>query len=78
MTHTEAVQKTREMFRDLHTSCIKDAAAGAFHVNDLESYARWELDLANKSRAGQFDNSFTFRQHAHYLLTGECIALLAA
>jgi hypothetical protein len=71
----ETIQRTREHFRDIHLACIRDAEDGTTRVNDLPGYVSWQqaaiADVMNTERF-----SVTFLQRAHWLQTGECIALL--
>lgn len=69
----ETMQLTREHFASLHTACATECAQDA---NDPVAYAARCHRLAAQALAGDFDHSFTFLQRAHYLQTGECVALL--
>jgi len=72
----EFVIKARVHFADLCAKCINDAVNGIDKVQDLEGYIRWNNDMAAKSLAGDYDHTFSQRQYAYYLQTGESIALL--
>ena len=76
MTQAEATLATRQHFANVIAECIADARSGKLKVNDIERYIReWGDDLS-RTINGEYDHTFTHRQHAHYLLTGECFALL--
>lgn len=71
----ETIQRTREHFIDIHRRCIEEAQSGQTRVNDLASYVAWQEDcIADMADKEQF--SVTFLQRAHWLQTGECVALL--
>ena len=72
----ETIAATREHFADIGRQCIADAKAKIIHVNDLPSYIAWREKGIADSLSGAADHSVTFQQHAHYLETGECVALL--
>jgi len=72
----DSIQKTRQWFADNAQACIDEVASGAVRVNDPESYFEWRRKQIADSLAGRSDHTFTFLQHAHYLQTGECVALL--
>lgn len=77
MTDQEATIKTREHFADLCDKCIQGAKNGEFRVNDLEKYIKQNTESKHADLAGENDHTFTFYQYKHYLLTGNCVALLA-
>jgi len=72
----ETVQLTREHFAALYNACASECQSGGITVNDPALY----IDRCNRNAAqalsGRFDTSFTFMQRAHYLQTGDCVALL--
>lgn len=72
----ETVQKAREWFAANARACIADAQLGAFRVNDLPRYVAEREQYAVDALAGAYDHTFTFRQLAYWLQTGECVALL--
>lgn len=73
----ELIIKTREHFVSVERACIEEAVSGKVRVNDLASYIQWCERNIEAHLAGQSDHTFTFRQYAHYLETGQCVALLA-
>lgn len=84
----ETIIRTRQHFADNCTLCAASAVAydsiprdqlpeGKFFVNDLISYRRRENQKALDFIEGKNDNSFTFWQRAHWLQTGECVALFS-
>jgi hypothetical protein len=76
MLTPETVQKTREWFAANALACIAEAESGAVRVNDLAFYRSACLKSYEEYLAGRWDHTFTFQQRAHYIQTGECIALL--
>jgi hypothetical protein len=72
----ETIIATRQWFADNARGCISEVESGAVRVNDPESYFEWRLQQVADSLAGNNDHTFTFLQRAHYIQTGECVALL--
>ena len=72
----ETILATRQWFADNAMACIAEVESGAVKVNDPEKYFAWRKESAANSLAGKNDHTFTFMQRAHYLQTGECVALL--
>ena len=71
----ETIALTREHFADISRRCIADATEGRQHVNDLDSYVAWqESAIRDVMTCERF--SLTFLQRAHWIQTGECVALL--
>lgn len=81
----ETIQKTRELFAENQRQCAKLSQEygsgpiqqdGGFYVNGHSQYVvKCEKD-AIAALAGEWDHSLTFLQRAHYVQTGESIALL--
>lgn len=75
----ETRQATRQHFHDNALACIAEVESGAVvlpsHVT-LEDYSAWRREEAEAWLRGDHDHSFTFLQHAEYLETGTCRALL--
>lgn len=72
----DATQRTRDYFVTLYQRCIDDAISGREPVNDLAAYIADTEERIASIVSGRDDHTFTFRQQRHYLLTGECVALL--
>lgn len=72
----ESVIATRQWFADNAKACIDEALSSDIRVNDLESYIEWQRELATAAMLGYHDHTFTFRQRAWFIQTGECVALL--
>lgn len=75
----ESIIATRQHFADSYQKCIDGALDGtkmpASHVN-IQKYVS---DLEERKRAmlaGEMQDTFTFIQRAHWIQTGESIALL--
>lgn len=76
MLTAESIATTRAYFVDNAYACIVEVLDGRVKVNDLEGYiATCELRALQHS-LGKWDHTFTFRQHAMWVQTGECHALL--
>lgn len=76
MTPEQAITATWQHFADNALACIAEAESGAARVNDLPAYVAERREFARAALAGEHDHTFTFRQHAQYLQTGECVGLL--
>ena len=72
----ESMQKTREWFADNAQGCIDEVVSGDVRVNDPETYFQMCETRKEDAIAGRYDNTLAFLQRAHYIQTGECIALL--
>ncbi|MBF7012553.1 hypothetical protein QUC32_23170 [Novosphingobium resinovorum] len=73
----DTIQRTRAHFAEICRGCIQEAQEGKVYVNDLAHYIRWQTDSEAEFLAGRWDHTFTFLQRAHWLQTGECVALLS-
>lgn len=84
----EIIVRTRQHFADNCTLCAASAIEygsipkdqlqeGKFFVNDLAGYIADRQAVALDFIEGKNDNSFTFWQRAHWLQTGECVALFS-
>ena len=71
----ETITKTRHWFADNSKACIAEAESGAVFVNDLASYRRSCESDASDALVGEFDHTFTFRQRAYFIQTGESVPL---
>lgn len=73
----ETRARTRQHFADTWRQA---AANGESHDDpippDLPRYLEWCEANAIAALAGEHDHTFTFLQRAHYLETGESVALL--
>jgi len=72
----ETVQRTREHFVENQYACIAEAESGEVRGNDLPSYVADCHTAIADINAGKWDHTFTFLQRAHWLQTGDCVALL--
>ena len=73
----ETILKTREHFAEIDRRCIEGALSGAFHVNDVASYVRWQEEMRDNMLAGKSDHTLTFLQRALWIQTGQSVPLLA-
>ena len=84
----ETILLTRQHFADIYQRCIDGAVefysipkdelpAGKFFVNDAESYKESNRQRIEVMLAGDGDHTFTFMQRAHWIQTGESVALLS-
>lgn len=73
----ETILRTRHHFADISRQCIEAARSGEDRVNDLPGYIAWrEAAIADIMDESDTRFSVTFLQRAHYLQTGESVALL--
>jgi hypothetical protein len=72
----ELIVKTREHFAEIERKCIEEAISGKVRVNDLPRYIEWCEQNIVDHLAGKNDHTFTFRQYAHWLKTGDCVPFL--
>jgi hypothetical protein len=75
MTPDEANLAARRHFARTGVRCIRAAINGEDRVNDLTSYVAWRREGIRAALKGDGDHTFTHRQMAHYLQTGECVPL---
>lgn len=73
----ETIFKTRQWFASNSFACIAEAASGKVKVNDLARYIKDCEKNAMSALNGEFDHTFTFRQLAHFIQTGESVPLLS-
>ena len=72
----DTILQTRKWFADNAKGCIAEVKSGAVRVNDPDEYfAKCEADVVRALNGG-FDHTVTFRQRAHFIQTGECVAIL--
>lgn len=72
----ETITTTRQWFADNCQACINDAISGAQKVNDLVYYVNKKTEHKADALSGKWDHTFSFLQRAHFVQTGECVALL--
>lgn len=73
---SESIHAARQWFAENALACIAEVKSGAVRVNDPEKYFVQCMRRHDDALAGRSDHTFTFRQRAHYIQTGECPALL--
>lgn len=75
----ESIQACRQWFIDNQQACIDGALDGslglASHVDPLLYVTKCTEKQTDIAR-GKWDKTFTFMQRAHYIQTGESVALL--
>lgn len=71
----ETILKTQNWFANNAMACIEEVKTGK--VNDPESYFKWRNEQAKEYIEGNFDITLTFLQRAHYIQTGQSVALMA-
>jgi hypothetical protein len=77
VTLSEAtVLQTREWYARNAQACIDEVKRGDARVNDPAGYFAWMETRAAQALAGEFDETLSFLQRAHFIQTGECVALL--
>lgn len=72
----ESIQAARQWFHDNALACIAEVESGEVKVNDLEKFRAWKTESAADALAGKYDHTLAFLQRAHFIQTGECVALL--
>jgi len=72
----ETILECRQWFADNCQACINDAISGEQKVNDITSYIVWQTESKQNALIGKWDYTFAFLQRAHFMQTGECVALL--
>lgn len=75
----ESIIACRKWFADNADACIREAEDGTAPLAShypIELYREKMVERKEAALAGEFDHTFTFIQRAHYIQTGECIALL--
>jgi hypothetical protein len=72
----ETILATRAWFAQNSLDCIADVESGAVTVHNPEQYKRDMLQNHDDHTNGKFDHTYTFRQRAYYMQTGECVSLL--
>jgi hypothetical protein len=79
----ESIKAAHAWYADNERVCIAQAERGLFHVNDKMRYfadcnarAAMHDAHANGTASEEYRYSVAFLQRAHYIQTGECIALL--
>jgi hypothetical protein len=77
MTQAQALTAARTYYIELAQACINDANKGILLVNDLPKFITWQKQAIEAFKAGKNDHTFTMQQRAHYIQTGECVALLS-
>ena len=76
---SDVILSARQYFADSYQECINLALEGtlglASHVN-VDDYVAQERTRKEEMLAGKRDYTFAFLQHAYYIQTGRCLALL--
>ncbi len=75
----ETIKRTRKHFASLHIACAREAKGGKTWINPsygLERYISEEVKRAKQTMRGGSDHTLTFLQYAHFLETGESVAIL--
>ncbi|MOA24406.1 hypothetical protein D3C78_1450810 [compost metagenome] len=72
----ESILNARQWFIENLQACIREAQAGTFHVNDLPAYVANCQKRIKEFEEGRNDHTFSLRQTAYYIQTGESLPLL--
>ena len=75
----ESIIACRQWFIDNSDACVREAEDGTAPLAShypIELYREKMAERKEAALAGEFDHTFTFMQRAHYMQTGECVALL--
>lgn len=73
---TDIIQRTREHFANSAEACIQEVLSGQVKVNDMDRYIKWRKEQKQEALEGKYDHTLHFKQVAHYLETGETLAIL--
>lgn len=71
-----SILAARLWFHDNALACIEEVLEGEVKVNDPEGYFKERTESANAYLIGSIDHTFTFKQCAYFIQTGECCQLL--
>lgn len=72
----ETIEQTKHYFINLNKELIRQALDKEIKVNDLDKFLDWKKQSIRDLEENKTLNNFTFLQYAHYLQTGEMLALL--
>ena len=75
----ESITACRQWFADNADACVREAEDGTAPLAShypIELYREKMAARKASALAGEFDHTFAFMQRAHYMQTGECVALL--
>lgn len=72
----DSIKKSREHFADVCQTSIDEVKKGEVRVNAPELYFEFQQMCAKQFLAGEWDHTFTSRQHAYFIQTGKSIPLL--
>ncbi|GAA0347403.1 hypothetical protein GCM10008931_43360 [Oceanobacillus oncorhynchi subsp. oncorhynchi] len=70
------IQETRQWFHDNALACIREVEEGKVFVNNREHYIDLQRKSAREYIKGKHDHILAFLQRAHYIQTGESVALM--
>ena len=71
-----SILAARLWFHDNALACIDEVLSGKVKVNDQEGYFKERTVSAAAYLTGSVDHTFTFKQRACFIQTGECYPLL--
>ena len=79
MTREDAIRLTRLHFVRLNLDLARDAKRGLFpkHNDPIKMSDHFRSE-AKATLSGRDDDTFTFRQYAHFLMTGNCVPFTPA
>lgn len=72
----ESIQAARQWYHDNALACIAAVKNGEYRVNDEARYFKDMEENAQEYLDGKWDHTLAFLQRAHFIQTGECVALL--
>ena len=71
-----SIRAASDYFIRLSLECIKDAETGKHPVNDLDEYRREQIAMMHELNEDPPRITFTLLQRAHFIQTGDEVALL--
>lgn len=73
----KTLTETYKHFADIQQGCIDEVLNGRVRVNDQKDYiSKRKAEKEEYLNMNSSNYTFTFLQRAHWLQTGECVALL--
>lgn len=71
----ESLDKARQQFIDSCQRQINAAQSGEMKVNDVDRFIDRQIESMLDYESGRYDKGFTMLQRAHYIQTGESVAM---
>lgn len=72
----DSLNAARQFFIDNAHAQINAVRCGEMKVNDVDKFIDCKIEAMLDYESGRYDHTFTMMQRAHYIQTGESVALL--